>query len=155
MSKQQFLDALSVIAAVIGDKSLDGELDRYLNELFPADGDAFQQLKVLCAEGDRDGWLMQREADGIRFGRAIKPGSVAGSFSVDVVRMKDVKGPHHIHVTGEIGAIMSINGQPEFDGRKEGWYVYGPGSDHYPTVTNGDAYVLYLLPEGQIEFTGR
>jgi hypothetical protein len=155
MSRQQFIDTLSVIATAIGGKPLDSKLDNYLNELFPADGDAFRQLKALCAAGEREGWLMQREAGGIKFGRAIKPGAEAGSFSVDVVRMKNVKGPHHVHTTGEIGAIMSIEGQPEFDGRKEGWYVYAPGSDHHPTVTGGDAYVLYLLPEGQIEFTGR
>jgi hypothetical protein len=31
--------------------------------------------------------------------------------------MKDVKGPHHIHTTGEIGAIMPITGTPKFDGK--------------------------------------
>lgn len=31
--------------------------------------------------------------------------------------------------------------------------VYGPSSAHAPTVTSGRALVLYLLPEGQIEFT--
>ncbi|MDD2670713.1 DUF4863 family protein, partial [Zoogloea sp.] len=29
----------------------------------------------------------------------------------------------------------------------------GPGSAHRPTVSHGRAYVLYLLPEGQITFT--
>ena len=155
MPKQQFLDTVSMIAAAIGNKSLDDELDSYLNKEFPTGGETFEKLKSLCAEGERDGWLLEREAGGIKFGRAVKPDTEAGRFSVDVVRMKDVKGPHHIHTTGEIGAIMSIEGTPEFDGRQEGWYVYGPGSDHYPTVANGDAYVLYLLPDGAIEFTGR
>ena len=50
---------------------------------------------------------------------------------------------------------MAISGEPKFDGFPEGWYVYGPGSDHHPTVEGGDAYVLYLLPGGAIEFTGR
>jgi len=36
---------------------------------------------------------MRREAGGIKFGRAIKPGKEAGRFSVDVVRMKDIGGP--------------------------------------------------------------
>lgn len=155
MSKQLFLETVAGIAGAIGDKPLDTDLDDFLNDEFPADGETFRQLKTLCAEGEREGWLLEREAGGIKFGRAVKPGHEAGGFSVDVVRMKNVKGPHHVHTTGEIGAIMSIDGEPEFDGRKEGWYVYGPGSDHHPTVTNGDAYVLYLLPEGKIEFTGR
>ena len=98
---------------------------------------------------------MAREAGGIKFGRAVKPGAEARHFSVDVVRMKDVRGPHHVHTTGEIGAIMPIEGEPKFDGMPEGWYVYPPGSDHHPTVSGGDAYVLYLLPDGAIEFTGK
>ena len=31
--------------------------------------------------------------------------------------------------------------------------VYPPGSAHRPTVTQGRALVLYLLPEGRIDFT--
>jgi hypothetical protein len=42
---------------------------------------------------------------------------------------------------------------PLFDGRPAGWCVYPPGSAHHPTVTSGRALVLYLLPEGQIQFT--
>ena len=154
MSKQQFLDTVSTIAERIGDRTLDDTLASYLNSEFPVDGETFTALKSLCAEGEADGWLMSREAGGIKFGRAVKPGAEARNFSVDVVRMKDVKGPHHVHTTGEIGAVMPISGSPKFDDYPEGWYVYGPGSDHHPTVTGGDAYVLYLLPDGAIEFTG-
>lgn len=155
MSKQQFLDTVSKIADEIGGQPLDAALADALNARFPADGEVFTALKALCAEGEADGWLMQREAGGVKFGRAVKPGTDAGKFSVDVVRMRDVKGPHHVHTTGEIGAVMRIDGEPKFDGFPEGWYVYGPGSDHHPTVAGGDAYVLYLLPDGAIEFTGR
>lgn len=49
----------------------------------------------------------------------------------------------------------SIWVEMRFDGMGEGWHVCPAGSDHHPTVTGGDAYVLYLLPEGAIEFTGR
>jgi len=143
------------IADAIAGKPLDQSLQDFLNAAFPVEGADFQELKSLCAEGEAEGWLLQREAGGIKFGRAIKPGGAAGPFSIDVVRMKDVRGPHHIHPTGEIGAVMSLDGSPRFDDTPEGWYVYGPGSDHFPTVTGGDAYVLYLLPDGAIEFTGR
>lgn len=34
------------------------------------------------------------------------------------------------------------------------WSGYPPGSTHNPTLSGGDAYILYLLPEGAIEFTG-
>ncbi|MBP6368696.1 MAG: DUF4863 family protein, partial [Burkholderiales bacterium] len=40
-----------------------------------------------------------------------------------------------------------------FDGQGAGWVVYGPGSAHSPTVAGGRALVLYLLPQGAIEFT--
>lgn len=155
MSEQAFRDLVSTIASRIGDRPLDGDLADYLNATFPRNGAAFAELRALCAEGEADGWLLQREHGGIKFGRPVKPGNEAGRFSVDVVRMHDVKGPHHVHTTGEIGAIMPIEGPAEFDGMPEGWYVYPPGSDHHPTVAGGDAYVLYFLPEGQIEFTGR
>jgi hypothetical protein len=155
MSKQRFLETVSAVAERIGERPLDGSLADFLNKEFPVDGTVFGGLKAACAEGEAEGWLMGREAGGIKFGRAVKPGAEARQFSVDVVRMKDVKGPHHVHTTGEIGAIMTISGEPKFDGFPEGWYVYGPGSDHHPTVEGGDAYVLYLLPGGEIEFTGR
>ncbi|HRE19566.1 MAG TPA: DUF4863 family protein [Rhabdaerophilum sp.] len=155
MSIQDFSELVGKIALQLGGKPLDEALEVDLNAHFPASGAEFLALKALCAKGEAEGWLVAREMDGIRFGRPIKPGGVAGRFSVDVVRMKDIRGPHHIHTTGEIGAILSIDGDPRFDGKREGWYVYGPGSDHHPTVAGGDAYVLYLLPEGAIEFTGR
>lgn len=155
MSQTEFNDLLSEIATGLEGRPLDGAMADYLNRTYPRDGETFRRLTELCAEGKSDGWLMSREMGGIKFGRAIKPGAETGTFSVDVVRMKDVKGPHHVHTTGEIGAIMPIAGAPKFDAFEPGWYVYPPGSDHHPTVTDGDAYVLYLLPEGAIEFTGR
>jgi hypothetical protein len=155
MSIQSFQELMTEVATAIEGRPLDDAMSAHLNATFPADGEAFQRLSALCAQGEEEGWLMSREHGGIKFGRAIKPGAQAGDFSVDVVRMKDVKGPHHIHTTGEIGAIMPISGAPKFDGFEPGWYVYPPGSDHHPTVTDGDAYVLYLLPEGSIEFTGK
>jgi len=155
MSKQQFVESIGAIAKEIEGRPLNDDLAAYLNAAFAPSGREFSLLRRLCEEGEREGWLMAREAGGIKFGRAVKPGAEAGSFSVDVVRMSDVKGPHHVHTHGEIGAILPISGAPRFDDHAEGWYVYGPGSDHHPTVSGGDAYVLYLLPQGAIEFTGR
>ncbi|WP_299083283.1 DUF4863 family protein [uncultured Ruegeria sp.] len=155
MAQQDFIDLVGKIAGKIADAPLDQALEAQLNrDLAPGSSD-FSKLGNLCAEGERDGWLMAREAGGIKYGRAVKPGEIPGNFSVDVVRMKDVRGPHHIHTQGEIGAIFPLDGEPAFDGKPEGWYVYGPGSEHHPTVTGGDAYVLYFLPEGAIEFTGK
>lgn len=41
----------------------------------------------------------------------------------------------------------------DLSGRIEGWKVYAPHSVHCPTVSGGRPYVLYMLPEGAIEFT--
>jgi hypothetical protein len=155
MSAETFSMLLSGIAARLEGVPLDDRMADFLKAEYPADGEDFAALAALCAEGERDGWLMSREAGGIRFGRAIKPGGATGSFSVDVVRMKDVKGPHHVHPEGEIGAVIPIAGHPHFDDFAPGWYVYPPGSEHHPTVSGGEAYVVYLLPEGAIEFTGK
>ncbi len=155
MSKARFEERMGEVASRIGSRALDADLAAFLNATFPADGALFREVEQLCASGQDEGWCCEREAGGIGFGRIIKPGGTAGGFSVDVVRMKDVKGPHHVHPTGEIGMIMPIAGDPRFDGHPRGWYVDPPGSDHWPTVEGGEAYVLYLLPDGKIEFTGK
>jgi hypothetical protein len=67
--------------------------------------------------------------------------------------MKPVAGPHHRHPNGEIDFIMPLEPGAQFDGRDAGWLVYEPGSAHSPTVTRGRALILYLLPQGAIEFT--
>ncbi len=48
---------------------------------------------------------------------------------------------------------MPVTPEAKFDGRGAGWCVYEPGSAHHPTVTGGAALVLYLLPDGEIDFT--
>jgi len=155
MALNQFSDLLGKVAADIEGLPLDDGLAKKLNQDFGPGTEAFSTLAALCLVGEAEGWLMGREAAGIRYGRAIKPGTAAGAFSVDVVRMKDVRGPHHIHTEGEIGVVFPLEGNPTFDGMSSGWYVYPPGSDHHPTVSGGDAHVLYLLPNGAIEFTGK
>jgi len=154
-TQQQFAEKVGALAAAIGERPLDAALAEWLNATLPAESATFKELATLIDKGCSEGWLCQREAGGIKFGRVIKAGQTAGLFSVDVVKMDSVAGPHHIHPKGEIGMIVPVSGEPKFDGYGAGWYVYGPGSAHHPTVTGGCAYVLYLLPEGAIEFTGK
>jgi hypothetical protein len=97
--------------------------------------------------------MCNREAGGIRYGRVIKPGAETHGFSVDVVEMDSVVGPHHRHPNGEVDLVMPITPGAEFDGHGAGWVVYAPDTAHHPTVTKGKALVLYLLPDGAIEFT--
>ncbi|HOV05072.1 MAG TPA: DUF4863 family protein [Kaistiaceae bacterium] len=90
---------------------------------------------------------------GLRYGRIFKAADDLQRFSVDVVDMHDVAGPHHVHPQGEIDLILPIDAGATFDGRPAGWCVYPAGSAHRPTVGGGRALVLYLLPQGAIQFT--
>ncbi|NBO76228.1 MAG: DUF4863 family protein [Betaproteobacteria bacterium] len=91
---------------------------------------------------------------GIRFSRPFKPSDELHGFSVDVVDMHDIAGPHHRHPHGEIDLIMPLDDGATFDHHGAGWLVCPPGTAHRPTVRNGRALVLYLLPDGAIEFSG-
>jgi len=153
MTPEQFRGLLSPIADAIAGKPLDEELERELNRRFPPGSETFESVHAACREAIAAGWMCNREAGGIRFGRVIKPGPELHGFSVDVVEMDDIRGPHHRHPNGEIDMIMPLTPEAKFDGHGKGWKVYGPDSAHYPTVSDGKALVLYLLPEGAIEFT--
>ncbi len=155
MSQARFEELVAEITKAIGDKPLDDALGDFLNQNYPADGEAYRDMAASLGEGEGEGWVCGREAAGIRYGRIVKPGGITGVFSTDVVRMENVKGPHHIHPTGEIGWIIPVSGTPTLDGMGKGWYVYPPMSDHWPTVEGGDTYVLYFLPNGEMEFTGK
>jgi Domain of unknown function (DUF4863) len=148
-----FIDHLAQVTSAIAGRPLDATLEADLNAKFEANGEWFSESARLCQQGVAEGWLCGREAGGIKFGRAVAAGDATHRFSVDVVEMSDVVGPHHAHPNGEIDLIMPLDDRAEFDGRSAGWLVYGPGSAHNPTVTQGRALVLYLLPEGAIEFT--
>ncbi len=78
---------------------------------------------------------------------------LSASCRAGVVDMTDIAGPHHVHPEGEIDLVMPVEGEARFDGRPAGWLVMPPGSAHRPTVSQGRALVLYLLPNGKIDFT--
>ncbi len=152
-SRNHFLTLLRTVTDLIGSTPLDQALEDKLNLNFPSGSDFFQSLTACCHAGIESGELCQQEAGGIKFGRVFKPDPELGDFSVDVVYMNEIAGPHHSHPGGEIDLIMPIDPGAKFDGRGAGWLVYGPDSAHYPTVTGGSALVLYLLPNGEIKFT--
>ena len=153
MTQAQFTELIASITRQIEGRSLDAALENDLNHAFPAEGAVFRSLCDACNQGIAAGWMCSREAGGIKYGRVVKPTGATHGFSVDVVEMNDIAGPHHRHPNGEIDMIMPRTAAAAFDGRGAGWLVYGPGSAHSPTVTGGKALVLYLLPQGAIEFT--
>lgn len=153
MTPVDFQELIAQVTARIAGRPLDAGLDAWLNAEFGPASDVYTQLKRACESGVEQGWLCNREGGGIRYGRIFKPAPELHGFSVDVVDMKDIAGPHHTHPNGEIDLVMPIEGDAAFDGRSAGWLVYPPGSAHSPTVSSGRALVLYLLPEGRITFT--
>jgi hypothetical protein len=153
MSPLEFREQIAQLTTQLAGRPLDGELDAWLNTEYGPGSATFTQLQASCTAGAAEGWLCEREGGGLRYGRIFKPADDLHGFSVDVVDMTDVAGPHHSHPNGEIDLIMPIDAGACFDGRPAGWLVCPPGSAHRPTVTQGRALVLYLLPEGRIDFT--
>jgi hypothetical protein len=153
MNREAFETLVSEITRSIAGKALDEALEAELNSAFPPTGDAFAAIEAACRQGIKEGWMCNREAGGIKFGRVAKPSAALAGYSIDVVEMADVKGPHHRHPNGEIDMIMPMTPGAKFDGHPAGWCVYGPGTAHHPTVSEGRALILYLLPDGAIEFT--
>ena len=152
-SLDQFQCLLQAVTDFICDSPLDQTLENKLNKEFGWDSETFKAIDRACHAGIDAGALCQHEAGGVKFGRVIEPCADLQGYSVDVVSMKDIKGPHHRHPQGEIDLIMPITTGASFDRRGAGWLVYGPHSSHSPTVDGGEALVLYLLPNGEIEFT--
>ena len=153
MSQDAFRALVAQVTAGIGGRPLDARLRDWLNAEHGPGTASFVALRAACLAGVEAGWMCAREAGGIRYGRVEKPSEALHRFSVDVVDMRDVVGPHHVHPDGEVDLVMPLEGDARFDGHGAGWVVYPPGSAHHPTVTGGRALVLYLLPEGRIEFT--
>lgn len=153
MSPAEFREQITQLTTQLAGRPLDADLDAWLNTEHGVESPTYRQLKQTCMAGVAEGWLCGREGGGIRYGRIFKPADDLHGFSVDVVDMKNIAGPHHAHPQGEIDLIMPLDDGAQFDGRAAGWLVCPPGSAHQPTVSNGRALVLYLLPQGSIEFT--
>jgi hypothetical protein len=153
MQPAHFRSLIGTVTAAISGKSLDSSLEAELNETASPASSTYESIMSACLAAIDAGWMCNREGGGIKYGRVIKPGADTHGFSVDVVDMSDVVGPHHRHPHGEIDLVMPLTPRATFDGRGAGWRVYGPGSAHSPTVASGRALILYLLPDGLIEFS--
>jgi len=140
------------VTGPISGAALDGALERRLNAELPAGGEVCRSLEVACREGIAEGWMCTQGGGKRRFGRVFEPAADLGGFSVDVVDIDDLVGNYHRHPTGEIDLIMPVTPGATFDARGAGWLVYAKGSGHRPTVKRGRVLVLYLLPQGRIEW---
>ena len=133
-------------------RSIAPDLSAELDVAFPATGPWYAAMREACVTGVEGGRLATRGEPNLRYGRAIKPSPETHDFSIDVVRMSDVAGPHHVHPNGEVDLVVPLDAGARFDGHGAGWVVYGAGSAHAPTVSGGSAIVLYALPAGAIRF---
>jgi hypothetical protein len=132
---------------------VDAKLEALLNAEFPAEGEVVKGLAEACSAGIAEGWLCTQGSGSRRFGRIFEPADDLSRYSVDVVQMEDAIGGHHTHPQGEIVLVMPVTPGANFLGHKQGWVVYPAGSGHRPAVSSGRAVVLYMLPEGRIEWT--
>lgn len=153
MNVEQFGILIRTVTDEVAGKPLTSELGEELDRALPPAGSLFREIESACHKAIAAGWMCAQGGPGRYFGRVIEPGPQTSGFSVDVVDLTDIVGPRHRHPNGEICMVMPVSPDARFDGKGAGWKVYPPGSAHRPTVTSGRALVLYLLPEGQIEFT--
>ncbi|WP_299438797.1 DUF4863 family protein [uncultured Rhodospira sp.] len=151
--RRALTDLLAPVIGEIAAVPWNAALAERLNAMFPPDGPLFSALEARCDDGITTGW-MGLQGDEVRKGaRVIEPGAATGGLSVDVVQLIDFCGPHHRHPNGEVCAVMPADAAGQFDGNPRGWAVYPPGSDHWPAVTGGRVRILFLLPDGAIEYT--
>ena len=83
---------LAFLTAQIAGRSVDAALQEWLNATCGTGTDAYQELQRSCEAGVAAGWLCNREAGGIRYGRIFQPDPGLHGFSVDVVAMQDLTG---------------------------------------------------------------
>lgn len=123
------------------------ELTRRFDPVGPEAHALNLELKALLEAGK----LAERGALPVKYGRVAKAGEPTLGFSIDVVHMNG-PGPMHRHPNGEVNYCLALDGQPTFDGQAPGWVVFPPESRHVPTVAGGTMLIVYLLPQGAIEF---
>lgn len=153
MNVSEFSTLVGGLTEEIAGMPIGPSLEAHLNEKHGPGSSTYEAIFKACRDGVEAGWMCNREADGIRYGRVLKPTEATHGFSVDVVEMENIAGPHHVHPNGEVDLIMPLTPDACFDGKPAGWCVYQVGSAHRPTVSKGRALVLYLLPQGAISFT--
>lgn len=124
-----------------------------LTARFDPQGEAAGELRTNLIALLESGAIAARGELPVRWGRVAKASDESRDFSVDVVLMNGA-GPEHRHPEGEVNYCIALEGSPTFDGAPPGWVVKPPASTHVPTVEGGTMLIVYLLPQGAIEFLG-
>jgi len=153
MEIREFKRLLKPVTDLVSKSAINAGLNDELNRRFPPGGDVFDAIEKACHQAIAAGWMCANGGGKARWGRVIEPDAETGGLSVDVVDLTDLVGRHHGHPVGEVCMIMPITPGAQFDGLSRGWMVFEPGTGHRPTVSGGEALVLYMLPDGKIDFT--
>jgi hypothetical protein len=122
-----------------------------LNDRFDPQGEEAAALNVALKTLLDEGRIADRGELPVRWGRVAKPSEESLGFSIDVVLMNGA-GPRHRHPLGEVNYCVALEDTPTFQDQSPGWVVESPGSEHVPTVSGGTMLIVYLLPEGSMEF---
>ena len=123
------------------------ELTRRLAPDSPEAARLNEALEALLAQGR----IADRGELPVKWGRVSKATPESRDFSIDVVLMNGA-GPRHRHPLGEVNWCIAVEGAPTFMQQAPGWVVEPPDSEHVPTVAGGTMLIVYLLPQGQMEF---
>lgn len=153
MEISEFKTLIKPVTDLVASQGIDEGLGDELNRRFPPGGEVFDAIEQACNDAIAAGWMCANGDEKARWGRVIEAGEDTDGLSVDVVELSDLVGRHHSHPTGEVCMIMPITPDAKFDGQPRGWCVFEPGSGHHPTVSDGRARILYMLPDGKIDFT--
>lgn len=150
MTAEQLLDLTAPLTAALRGLDLTdpAAAEAALHRDWPITGDAVRGIHEAMRTGVEEGWLVPRESGPVKFGRLAKE---QNGFSLDVV-LSGGDGPRHQHPKGEINLMFAWSGKPVFDGRQPGWAVFAPDSVHVPGVTDGEMLILYLLPDGSVQW---
>eukprot|EP01036_Dinobryon_divergens_P045765 gene45765-61172_t len=97
MSAQHLKEQLVALTAQLAGQTLDASLQTWLNTAYGPTSEGYRALHAACLAGVAQGWLCDREAGGLRYGRIFKAAPELQGFSVDVVDMSNIAGPHHSH----------------------------------------------------------
>lgn len=153
--KHELINTLKRVLDDIAGDPLSPALETKLNARYGVGTTDYATLSQLLLSGVEEGWAAYADIAGdpdYRRGRIQEPCDENHRISVESGLLRDVKGQYHRHTTGEINMIIPIDPDGKFCGQGAGWKVFAPMSEHFPTVTGGQVLIMYLLPEGRIEY---
>ena len=122
-----------------------------LGRRFDPEGEAAAKLRADLIALLDEGAIAERGEMPVKWGRVAKATEESRGFSIDVVLMNGA-GPKHRHPKGEVNYCIALEGTPTFEDQAPGWVVMKTDSTHVPTVAGGTMLIVYLLPDGEIDF---